>query len=220
MRRCMLPRVTSPAPRLGTLCLLFAAAGFVQCKESATSSGGDGPTPPAAAITGASRPPTPQRLDVCAIVSAEDMARSFGYPITAAESDNDGRQCNYLSGHQIEFLIWVVILHGSHVSGKQDAKAWIDSTRNYNGSDRHVFGGIHALPGLGDEAFWFACDFELAGAKGKSAVPTQLEVHVRKGDSVVTASRSLLDPKGRTSVAPEEAAQAIARVMPKLLAAL
>ncbi len=188
----------------------FAFSG-VACHASESPStgpeGGSGAssTVPAVAVT---KPAADGVVDVCAALSAADMAAASGRPIVDAEKGKLS-ECTYRSNEKIrlEYIVRVGVLHGIHIGGsKQDAPNYMKVTRATDGI--HRFAPAVEVPGLGDEAIL------VVYAEGKTPKDVDaISVLARKGDSIV----ELIHAPG---IEPEQVAETARKALPKVLAAL
>jgi hypothetical protein len=148
-------------------------------------------------------------IDVCAALSAADMAQASGRPVVVAEKGKLS-ECTYRSNEKIrlEYIVRVGVLHGVHIGGsKQDAKNYMTVTRKPD-SLVHRFGPAVEIPGLGDEAIQVI----YAEGPGPKDVDT-IAVLARKGDSIV----ELIHAPG---IEPERVVETAKNALPKVLAVL
>jgi hypothetical protein len=113
-------------------------------------------------------------------------------------------------------MIW----HGVHTANgvKQDPHTFIADMRSGRGMG-HVFGTLHAIPGLGDDALWVAYALVLTPGHEPTA-PTNVEVVVRRGDSLVSVIRPLPEAEAKSEAFQEQMANNAKSVLPKMLALL
>ena len=119
-------------------------------------------------------------IDVCAVLSAADMAQASGRPIVNAKKGTLG-ECTYESKETIrlEYIVRVVVRDGIHIGGsKQDAKNYMNGMRAMDGV--HRLAPAVDIPGLGDDA-------TVVGSS-EPKTPKDFDTIVllaRKGDSIV-----------------------------------
>jgi hypothetical protein len=147
-------------------------------------------------------------IDVCAILSAADMAQASGRPIVRAEK-SPLSECTYQTKETmgLEYIVRVAVRDGIHIGGsKQDATNYMKVTRATDGI--HRFAPAVDIPGLGDDATMVTY--------GSPKTPKEIDsiaVLARKGDSIV----EMIHARG---VDPERVEDTAKKALPKLLAVL
>ena len=147
-------------------------------------------------------------IDVCAILSAADMAQASGRPIVRAEKSPQS-DCTYETKETmgLEYIVRVEVRNGIHIGGsKQDARNYMKVTRATDGIQR--FAPAVDIPGLGDDATLVTY--------GSPKTPKEIDsiaVLARKGDSIV----EMIHARG---VDPERVEETAKKALPKLLAVL
>jgi hypothetical protein len=191
------------------------AAGFamvgVAChaSDSASASDAAGAVSAAPSPVAAPAPTASGDIDVCALLSAADMAQASGRPIERIKKGERG-ECTYerkeLMG--LEYIVRVVVRSGIHIGGsKQDAKNYMKVMRATDGI--HRLAPAVDIPGLGDEATM------VTNADPKT--PKDIDsvvVLARKGDSIVELIH------GRAGLDLPNAEETAKKAFPKVLAAL
>jgi hypothetical protein len=164
--------------RTVTFATLALAASACHGPESSTLAGDAAPgsSPPSHAQPATSYVP----VDVCALLSAADMAQASGRPIVKAEKGTLG-ECTYESKEavRLEYIVRVVVRDGIHIGGsKQDAKNYMNGMRAMDAV--HRLTPAVDVPGLGDDA-------TVVGSS-EPKTPKDFDTIVllaRKGDSIV-----------------------------------
>ncbi len=201
---------------------LAACLALVSCRASSGPAASDGGPLSSGAASASSAPRAYAWVgpSVCSLLPAADFARAFGHPITQAEVGRDGGQCTYKAeGYSIEFMVWAIILHGTHVGGtRMTPQSFLDTMRRGTEPGHQVFGPVHELPGLGDEAIWLTYAGVFGANTKKAVAPEQLEVLIRRGDSLVSVIRPLLGKNSK--VPPEEVVAGVVKALPPVIAAL
>lgn len=186
----------------------FAFAGVACHASESTSSGTEAGSGAAVSPVTPNPPAAEGVVDVCAALSAADMAEASGRPIVKTEKGTLS-ECTYKSNEAIrlEYIVRVGVLHGIHIGGsKQDAPNYMKVSRATDGV--HRFAPAVEVPGLGDEAILIT----FADAKTPKEIDS-IAVLARKGDSIV----ELLHARG---IDPERVAETAKKALPKVLAAL
>src|SRR5262249_29470107 len=101
---------------------------------------------------------------------------------------------------------------------KKDPREYLEDVRLGRGMGR-VFGPLHSISGLGDEALWAAYALVRPQAPEPTA-PKSVQVLVRRGDSLVSVIRPLPEAEAKNEAVQEQAANNAKAVLPKLLALL
>jgi hypothetical protein len=189
------------------LATLALAATACHGSESSTLASDAAPASPAASHT--QTPATSYApVDVCALLSAADMAQASGRPIVKAEKGTLG-ECTYESKEAIrlEYIVRVVVRDGIHIGGsKQDAKNYMNGMRAMD--TVHRLTPAVDVPGLGDDA-------TIVGSSEPKA-PRDFDTIVllaRKGDSIV----EMIHGRG---VDPQRVVDTAKSALPSVLAVL
>ena len=205
--------------RTSVICVL----GLLSCRGGAPaeqSADGQVGGPTRSASTTSPSAPASSAPDVCSVISVDDVAHGYQLPITKSQGIKSGVGCAYMSDHGVELFISLIIWHGvSKENGlKYDPRVYLDDIHRGRGMGR-VFGSIHSISGLGDEALWVA--YALVPAPNEEpTAPKHVQVIVRRGDSLVSVIRNLPEAEAKNEAVQEQAANNAKAVLPKLLALL
>jgi hypothetical protein len=202
--------LSPPMNRAIELACILALSG-VACHapdSSSTSTDAGGPAANASTVAATAAAAPGGVIDVCATLSAADMAQASGRPIVRAEK-SPFSECTYQTKETmgLEYIVRVAVLHGIHIGGsKQNAPNYMKVMRATDTVSR--FAPAVDVPGLGDEATMVTY--------GSPKTPKEIDSIVllaRKGDSIV----EMIHARG---VDPERVADTAKKALPKLLAVL
>ena len=202
--------------RMFAICVL----GVLSCRDRAAIEQSEDSGPRPSASTTSLSAPASGAPDVCSVISVDDVARDYQLPITKAQGIKNGARCDYTSAQGAELFISLLIWHGVSMANglKQDPRTYLDDMHRGRGMG-HVFGSLHPISGLGDEALWVAYALVLT-PDHEPTVPKNVQVVVRRGDSLVSVVRPLPEAEAKSDAAQEQAANNAKAVLPKLLALL
>ena len=211
-----------PLLRISVICVL----GLLSCRrvpETEQSKDGDGGPTRSASTTSLSAPASDAPSgapDLCSVISVDDVAHGYQLPITKSRGIKSGARCDYMSDHGVELFISLLIWHGVYMENglKQDPRVYLADMHRGRGMGR-VFGSLHAISGLGDEALWVAYALVPVPDQEPTA-PKHVQVVVRRGDSLVSVIRNLPEAEAKNEAVQEQAANNAKAVLPKLLALL
>lgn len=203
--------------RISVICVL----GWVSCRRGSPAEPSEdrevGPTRSASTASLSAPASAP---DVCSVISADEVAHSYQLPITKSEGIKSGARCDYMSAHGVELFISLLIWHGVYMENgvKQDPRVYLADMHRGRGMGR-VFGSLHSMPGLGDEALWVAYAL-VPSPDQEPTAPKHVQVVVRRGDSLVSVIRNLPEAEAKNEAVQEQAANHAKAVLSKLLALL
>jgi hypothetical protein len=193
---------------------------LLSCRVGSAAGQGDGGGATAAAASTSLNAPASPLPNVCSVISVEDVARTYHLPVTKAQGIANGARCDYTSSQGPELFISLNIWHGTNSATHltQDPHTYLDDMRRGRGMG-HVFGSLHPISGLGDDAVWVA--YALVPTPGNEpTAPTNVQVVVRRGDSLVCVIRPLPEAEATSDAFQEQMANNAKAVLPKLLALL